>query len=289
MLLKTFGLHVGVASAIFLISSGMASAGATQVATIGPIDQVNCSTGTYRVLGVNFKAASRSAMANLCELTNSAGLQYVVATGLRGETGKVAGSLLAKVKEELYVPGATVVFVRGPVSRTYPATGEFEVAGTKVISLTGQSPALGVEVDVIGTQPLVGAVVVAEAIYPASDARTNSDSRIAKAIIGSGASKKAIIGSGSSTNAIIGSGSESEAIIGSGADAMAIIGSGANSKAIIGSGASSKAIIGSGATKSAIIGSGSSTSAIIGSGASNLAIIGSGASASAIIGSGANY
>jgi hypothetical protein len=289
MLLKTFGLRVGVASAIFLISSGMASAGATQVATIGPIDQVNCSAGTYRVLGVNFKATSRSVLAGVCASTNTSGLQYVVATGLRNETGKVVGTMVAEIKTELYAPGASVVFVRGSVSRTNPLTGDFEVAGTKITSLAGQFPALGTQVDVIGTQPLVGSAVVAEAVYPASDVRSNSDARIAKAIIGSGASKSAIIGSGSSTSAIIGSGSESEAIIGSGANSMAIIGSGASSSAIIGSGATSKAIIGSGANKSAIIGSGSSTSAIIGSGAGNLAIIGSGASASAIIGSGASY
>jgi hypothetical protein len=278
MLLKTFELKAGIASAIFLISSGMASAGATQVAAIGPIDQVNCSAGTYRVLGVSFKAASRSVMAPLCQSSDTSGTQYVVSTGLRSESGKVAASMLAEVRTELYAPGASVVFVRGLVSRTYPATGEFEVAGTKIMALTGQTPALGLEVDVIGTQPLVGSLVIAEAVYPASDARTNSDPRITKAIIGSGANKSAIIGSGASTKAIIGSGSESEAIIGSGANTLAIIGSGASSKAIIGSGASSKAIIGSGATKSAIIGSGSSTSAIIGSGANSLAIIGSGAS-----------
>lgn len=289
MLLKTFGLQLVAASAIFLISSGMASAGATQVVTIGPIDQLNCTAGTYRVLGVKFKAISHSVMAGLCQSLNTSGVQYVVATGMRNDSGKVAGSILAEVKSEIYAPGASVVLLRGLVSRTNNLTGEFEVAGTKVIALAGQFPTLGTQVDVIGTQPVVGAVVIADTVYPASDARTNSDSRITGAIIGSGASKSAIIGSGSSTNAIIGSGSESEAIIGSGASSIAIIGSGASSSAIIGSGASSKAIIGSGANKSAIIGSGSSTSAIIGSGASNFAIIGSGASASAIIGSGASY
>jgi hypothetical protein len=277
MLLKTYALRVAAIAAIFLISTGLVSAGANQVAVIGPIDQVNCATGTYRVLGMSFKAASKSVLTGLCGSQNASGTSYVVAAGLRSASGKLAGTELAEVRSEMYVAGASVVFVRGIVSRINALTGEFEVSGAKVFALTGQTPTLGTQVDVVGTQPLLGAVVIADSVYPSSDAKTNSDSRISSAIIGSGANTSAIIGSGSSANAIIGSGSSSEAIIGSGA----------TSTAIIGSGASSKAIIGSGSSKSAIIGSGSSSKAIIGSGASQSAIIGSGASASAIIGSGA--
>jgi hypothetical protein len=277
MLLKTQALRVAVAATIFLISTQMASAGANQVAVIGPIDQVNCSAGTYRVLGISFKATQKSVISGLCGSQSAAGPAYVVAGGLRSDSGKIVGTDLAEVQSELYVAGGSVVFVRGTVSRINATTGEFEVAGAKVFALTGETPALGAQVDVVGTQPLLGSTVVADAVYLSSDAKTGADPRIANAIIGSGASKKAIIGSGSSTNAIIGSGSASDAIIGSGASASAIIGSGASSKAIIGSGASKSAIIGSGSASKAIIGSGANKSAIIGSGASSSAIIGSGA------------
>jgi hypothetical protein len=274
MLLKTYALRVAAAAAIFLISSEMTSAGTSHVAVIGPIDQINCAASTYRVLGVSFKATSKSVMSRLCSSQTISTPSYVVAAGLRGDSGKNVGTELAELRSELYVAGASLVFIRGVVTRINAATGEFEVAGANVFALTGQTPALGEAVDIVGTQPLLGAVIVADTVYPSSD---GSDARIANAIIGSGASKNAIIGSGSSAKAIIGSGSSS----------AAIIGSGANSSAIIGSGTSSKAIIGSGSSNSAIIGSGSATKAIIGSGANNIAIIGSGASSSAIIGSGA--
>ena len=288
MLLKSYGLRAAAAAAIFLISPEFASSANSRVAAIGPIEQVNCSAGTYQVLGIKFTAISRSMLSGVCGSQTSLGLAYVVATGLRSESGKTVGSELAEIQSDLYVPGATNVFVRGLVSRTKSATGEFEVAGTLVAALSGQVPTLGESVDIIGTQPLLGGVVIAEAVYPSSDAKTFSDPRVMRAIIGSGSSSKAIIGSGASSKAIIGSGSSSKAIIGSGASSKAIIGSGSSSKAIIGSGASSKAIIGSGSSSKAIIGSGASSKAIIGSGQSTDAIIGSGASSKAIIGSGSS-
>jgi hypothetical protein len=280
MLLKSYGLRVSAAAAIFLISPEFASSANSRVAAIGPIEQVDCSAGTYRVLGIKFTANSRSMLSGVCESQTSLGLAYVVATGLRSASGKTVGSELAEVRSDLYVPGATNVFLRGLVSRTKSSTGEFEVAGTRVAALSGQVPTLGESVDIIGTQPLLGGVVIAEEVYPSSDAKTFSDPRITQAIIGSGSATKAIIGSGSATKAIIGSGSATKEIIDSGWATKAIIGSGSATKAIIGSGSATKAIIGSGSATKAIIGSGSATKAIIGSGAPSLAIIGSGASQS---------
>jgi hypothetical protein len=72
MLLKTQALRVAAAASIFLISTGIASAGANQVAVIGPIDQINCSAGTYRVLGVSFKTTSRAITSTLCGSQNVA-------------------------------------------------------------------------------------------------------------------------------------------------------------------------------------------------------------------------
>jgi hypothetical protein len=298
MLLNGYGLRAAAAAAIFLISPEFASSANSRVAAIGPIEQLDCAAGTYRVLGIKFTAISRSMLSGVCESQSSLGVAYVVATGVRSESGKTVGGQLAEVRSDLYVPGATSVFVRGLVSRTKSATGEFEVAGARVAALSGQVPAVGESVDIIGTQPVLGGVVIAEAVYASSDAKTFSDPRLTRAIIGSGSATKAIIGSGASSKAIIGSGQSTEAIIGSGASSKAIIGSGSATKAIIGSGATKKAIIGSGqsteaiidsdASSKAIIGSGSATKAIIGSGASSKAIIGSGSATKAIIGSGSS-
>jgi hypothetical protein len=82
-----------------------------------PIDQVNCSAGTYRVLGISFKATQKSVISGLCGSQSAAGPAYVVAGGLRSDSGKIVGTDLAEVQSELYVAGGSVVFVRGTVSR----------------------------------------------------------------------------------------------------------------------------------------------------------------------------
>jgi hypothetical protein len=161
MLLKFHGLRAVAIAAIFLISTELANAGASQVAVIGPLEQLSCSAGTYRVLGVTFKATSKSAISKLCASQGDTATTYVVAVGVRSNSGKIAGTEIAEIRSEVYAAGASVVFVRGLVSRTTASTGEFEVAGSRMVALSGQVPALGTQVDVIGTQPLLGAIVVA--------------------------------------------------------------------------------------------------------------------------------
>jgi hypothetical protein len=265
MLLKNSHWRATLLAAIFLISPAFASSADTNLAIVGPVDQVNCTKGTFRVLGTTFVVNSRSLMAGSCT-SGTAGSGYVVVAG-RQVSSKAIANNVSELTSEIYVPGASPVFVRGAVSRVDQLTGQFEVSGTRVLALSGKVPDLGLSVDVIGTQPLLGGVVLADAIYATPASESGADLSISTAIIGSGAAANAIIGSGKSTNAIIGSGASANAIIGSGAAANAIIGSGRNTSAIIGSGSSTNAIIGSGKSTSAIIGSGASSRAIIGSGA----------------------
>ena len=123
MLLNGYGLRAAAAAAIFLISPEFASSANSRVAAIGPIEQLDCAAGTYRVLGIKFTAISRSMLSGVCESQSSLGVAYVVATGVRSEPGKTVGGQLAEVRSDLYVPGATSVFVRGLVSRTKSGAG----------------------------------------------------------------------------------------------------------------------------------------------------------------------
>jgi hypothetical protein len=269
---------------IFLISPVLAHSSTADLAAVGPLDQVNCAKGTFRVLGTTFVFGPHSAIFDLCT-GGITGLKYVVVLG--HQSGKAIADDVSELHNEMYVPGASSVFLRGAVSRVDRMSGQFEIAGTTVVGVFANPPHLGSTVDVVGTQPVPGGVVLAEAVYPTAPAENATDTNTSNAIIGSGKNANAIIGSGAGTSAIIGSGKSASAIIGSGSSTSAIIGSGKNTSAIIGSGAEAKAIIGSGKSTNAIIGSGASVNAIIGSGKSTTAIIGSGTSARAIIGSGA--
>lgn len=255
MLLKNHGSQLSLLATIFLIAPCLASATNTSLAAVGPIDQVSCSAGTFRVLGIHFQASSKSVMSALCGSDAKAELAYVV-IALKSNGGKAIASSIAEASSEMYVPGASSVFVRGTVSRVNSLNGEFEVDGTRIVGFVGQLPSINTLVDVVGTQPLPGGAVVASSVAATPSSKSAAEASLTNAIIGSGASSKAIIGSGSSTSAIIGSGASTSAIIGSGSTKSAIIGSGASANAIIGSGSSKNAIIGSGASKMAIIGSG---------------------------------
>ncbi|HET9865485.1 MAG TPA: hypothetical protein VFP37_18760, partial [Steroidobacteraceae bacterium] len=205
-------------------------------------------------LGTTFAAGSRTMISDSCA-SGMTGTKYVVVLG-QGSSGKVIANQLSELASEMYVPGASAVFIRGSVSRVDRSAGQFEISGTRVLSVSGKVPALGSAVDVVGTQPLPGGAVLADLVTETPASQGGAAPNGSNAIIGSGAMIDAIIGSGKSTSAIIGSGAEANAIIGSGKAKGAIIGSGATTTAIIGSGSTTNAIIGSGAMSRAIIGSG---------------------------------
>jgi hypothetical protein len=286
MLLNKLDWRGPLLLAIFLNSPAGAIAGATEIAAIGPVERVSCSGASFQLLGITFRATTASAKSVICSWNLGSGLHYVVASGAQDLKGNAVASRVRELPADTYVPGASIVFLRGNVSTVSAVTGEFQIAGSRVLSPSGEVPIRNAAVEVIGTQPLPGGVLIADAIYLSETGAQGSENQIAEAIIGTGSSTDAIIGTGASASAIIGTGSAANAIIGTGTASKAIIGTGTSKSAIIGTGASFKAIIGTGASSSAIIGTGSSTNAIIGTGASSKAIIGTGKSNSAIIGTG---
>ena len=78
MLPKNHGLRSLLLSGIFLIASNLACAVSADLAAIGPIDQVNCTAGTFRVLGIRYQAITKSVMSSLCGSSAKTELAYVV-------------------------------------------------------------------------------------------------------------------------------------------------------------------------------------------------------------------
>jgi hypothetical protein len=265
----SFSLLYGVV----ILGSSIVNAQPERISVVGPLEQIDCLTREFSVLGVRFDAAKSASFDQLCSQPSSGGTAYLAAGGIRSAGGVAKLSHLGPVRSEIYVPGGSTVFIRGIVSDSRPSTGDFAVAGTWVQSHSGQVPEIGTEVEVLGIQPLPSERIVATHF---SSTPSENGGKATDAIIGSGKSASAIIGSGASTQAIIGSGKSANAIIGSGRQTSAIIGSGSTAHAIIGSGVSAQAIIGSGKSTSAIIGSGLQANAIIGSGRQTSAVIGSG-------------
>ena len=274
--IRGFGVSLGAwalgAQGIFAGSQGQ------ELALVGPAESLNCTTAEIQILGIRLKSESVAAVASACEVQATGNTPYVAAIALIDAAGTAKLTKLSLVRSESYVPGASTVYVRGTVSSVDFATAQFVVSGGRFSIQGGQLPRAGSTVEVIGTQPLVGSVVLV-----ASLATVNKDG-----IVGSGVTTSGIVGSGTkSTSGIVGSGASLNGIVGSGAATTGIVGSGAKSTSgIVGSGASTSGIVGSGASTSGIVGSGAATNGIVGSGASTSGIVGSGTSTDGIVGSG---
>ena len=192
-----------------------------------------------------------------------------------GETAMVFGKfgangvvLAADVRHQgQYVAGATTVLLTGVVQKSDAFVGRAQVGGltvdlTPAMAFGGVSAAVGTTLQVVGTQPASGGLVLANGIS------------------GSGLTTNGISGSGLATNGISGSGhATTQGISGSGLVTNGISGSGrAVTQGISGSGVATNGISGSGhASTQGISGSGLATNGISGSGrAVTLGISGSG-------------
>lgn len=269
----------GIAAAAWVLGAQGALAGtkAQELSLVGPAENLNCANSEIQVLGIRLKSESPRVLAAACEVQATGNTAYVAASALVDVAGTAKLKSLTLVQGEIYVPGASAVYVRGPVTSVDQISGQFFVAGGRFSLVGGQLPNIGATVEVIGTQPVVGSAVLVSAVGTASR----------DGIVGSGVSTNGIVGSGKSTSGIVGSGVSLNGIVGSGAATTGIVGSGASTTGIVGSGKSTTGIVGSGAATTGIVGSGASTNGIVGSGASTAGIVGSGKSTSGIVGSGA--
>jgi hypothetical protein len=268
-------LAAQIAALIGLIAANPSQANDAEIAVVGAIEAADCTARTIKILGVVFAANDVGTAAAICRVGQPVGLQYVSATGIAGLAGPVRITRLTTLSADRYVPGATAVFLSGSISEARVGSGDVVVSGA-IVSLAGLELKAGTVVEVLGTQPVLGGVVLPANI------------RVLESSIGSGSSLNSSIGSGSSLNSSIGSGFRLNSSIGSGSSVNSSIGSGSSLNSSIGSGSSVNSSIGSGSSLNSSIGSGSSVNSSIGSGSSLNSSIGSGSSVNSSIGSGSS-
>jgi len=252
-----------------LIAAISASAGASEISVVGPIEAVDCRAQTIRILGVSF-AADAAATAALCESGAFSVSSYVSATGEVDSTGGIRLHKLAAVPSISYVPGASPVYIRGAVSIANPSTGEISLNGA-LIDSQSVSPSLGSIVEILGTQPLPNGSVLPLSIRVVEGKLANDSS------VGSGSAINSSVGSGASLMSSVGSGAAKNSSVGSGVALMSSVGSGAAKNSSVGSGVALMSSVGSGAAKNSSVGSGSQINSSVGSGVALMSSVGSGA------------
>ena len=233
-------------TAVFaLAAAASAHSGSPDIAAVGAIESADCRARTVKVLGITFAAKSAGSIAAVCASASSSGLRYVSISGSIQPDKSISLTKLVSLSVGQYVPGATPVYLSGPISAWRIELGTIGVSGATVISALIDS-ADGKVVETLGTQPLIGGVILPVTIrlLPKSEnvnAGAGSDSSI-----GSGTSLNSSIGSGKSLNSSIGSGTSLNSSIGSGKSVDSSIGSGTSLNSSIGSGKSVDSSIGSG-------------------------------------------
>jgi len=197
-----------VAALIGLIVALPIEAGESVVSAIGVVESVDCQARTIKILGITFAAKDADVAAAICGAAGSAGLRYVSASGTAKSSGSVVLSKLTTLSSGNYVPGATPVYLAGLISEARVKSGEIVLNGA-IVSLPTVDAKSGSKVEILGTQPLLGGLILPITVRVGSGVSTNSS-------IGSGVSLNSSIGSGGSTNSSIGSGVSLNSSIGSG-------------------------------------------------------------------------
>jgi hypothetical protein len=210
---KSAAFTAHLVALIGLIAANNANAGNAEFAVAGAVETASCRAHTVKILGIVFVANDAGNAAAICKLGHPLGLRYVSAVGVAGPTGAVLLTRLTSLSADRYVPGATAVYLRGQITGTRIASGDVVLNGA-VVSLAGTEIRVGTSIEVLGTQPVLGGVVLPTAFL------------VVDSSIGSGSSLNSSIGSGSSLNSSIGSGSSLNSSIGSGSSLNSSIGSG---------------------------------------------------------------
>jgi hypothetical protein len=278
----TFALVAAAADAQTKSGAAKASAEQPTLRVTGPVEAYDSKHGVARVLGQTV-ALPR-------------GVDVVVGdsasvVGTSASDGKI---IAASVKDQgLYVAGSSPIFLAGSVQKVNASVGTAVVSGvtvefTALMADGPVSPAVGAAVQVGGTQPAAGGVVLASSISGGGmTANSISGGGVAaKSISGGGLSANSISGGGMTANSISGGGVTAKSISGGGLSANSISGGGMTANSISGGGVTAKSISGGGATAKSISGGGLSANSISGGGMTANSISGGGVTAKSISGGG---
>jgi hypothetical protein len=228
---------------------------ASELTAIGGVQALDCKGLRLELLGIKFQGDFQAAKA-ICGLKSESHLPYVAVVAEIDAAGVARIKSVARIAQ-LYVPGASHVYLRGVVSEVRANVGLVSISGAYVVA-TYQLPSKGSVVEVVGIQPVIGGVVLPSELIPLSN---NSIGTGINSSIGTGVNSS--IGTGingsisTAINSSIGTGINSS--IGTGINSS--IGTGINSS--VGTGMNSS--IGTGINSS--IGTGLNSS--IGTGRNN--------------------
>ena len=253
---------LAVTFAVVTAAAGAETKGAGQVAqaavveptlrVVGPVESYDAKHGIARVLGQTV------IMQHTVELAVGDSASVV---GTSGTDGKIIASVVTD--QGPYVAGSSKIFLSGNVQKVNAAVGTARVNGitvdfTSLLAGSQISPSVGSPVQIGGTQPTVGGVVLATVITE-SGAESQS-------ISGGGVTASSISGGGMSAASISGGGVTASSISGGGMSAASISGGGVSASSISGGGMSAASISGGGVSASSISGGGVKAESISGGG-----------------------
>ena len=155
---------------------------ASEIAAVGPLEAVDCQAGSAQVLGITFRTSDVTARQAICSADFPFEISYVAVSGL-ADTETVQLKKFSILSKGQYVPGATPVYIRGGVTQIRPAFGEVVLSGATIQGVYGDLDST--EVEILGTQPILGGVILAETISPIS-LSTSRGSRSLDSSTGSG-------------------------------------------------------------------------------------------------------
>ena len=169
---------------------------------LGPVTAIDSTSASVTVLGQTFSVGQSTYGAGWTDGRVSVG-DYVLAIGFQG-TNVLSALVLARVDEQ-YVPGASPVFLRGPIDSANSALGVAGL-GTALIDYT---PALdggttglvpGRVGEFLGTQPVIGGTIIASSF----SASISGGDRLPWSISGGDSARLSISGGDSSSLSISG-------------------------------------------------------------------------------------
>lgn len=288
MLLKASALKTAVfpaAGAALLVGLFSQPTFASDFAVVGPVESVDCKASSVRVLGISFIARDAKTSTVLCSLGVSASPRYVSLQGSKDAAGNVHLDKLQLVAKVSYVAGATPVYVRGQVSERSVDRGLVSIGGA-IVDASFALPEIGSGVEVVGTQPLRGGVIL-PATFNVSTNSSLGSGVVSNSSLGSGVTTNSSLGSGLTINSSLGSGITTNSSLGSGIAINSSLGSGIATNSSLGSGVATNSSLGSGIATNSSLGSGIATNSSLGSGIATNSSLGSGIATNSSLGSGA--
>ncbi|MHB1869816.1 MAG: DUF5666 domain-containing protein, partial [Steroidobacteraceae bacterium] len=269
------------AVAVFVAAALVGKAQATTL-TLGPVEQVNVKSATLVVLGQTYHIVPSTVIRSQGGVPMSlASLSPNMLVSIDGAETATGQSTIQSVTSlsQLYVPGATHLFLTGIVASETP-TGQIKVGKLTVdinSTLTSDTPtfSVGSLVKIGGTQPNLDGLFLAQSV-----GRFSTSIKTSLGVAGGGATSFGVAGGGRKALAfgVAGGGVSSNGVAGGGFSSHGVAGGGVLSHGVAGGGASSLGVAGGGATSFGVAGGGRKALAfgVAGGGVSSNGVAGGG-------------